>query len=586
MNKEIVSLQEDVSSSPLYGEDLAPVPASKRTWSTWNLAALWVGMAVCIPTYMLAADMIKTGVSWWAALLIIGLANVIITLPMVMNGHAGVKYGIPFPVIGRASFGTRGIHLAAVIRAIVACGWFGIQTWIGGLAIYAIYHALSGSVMPDGLTMGKFLCFGVFWLVNIFFVWRGTESIKWLEIFAAPILIVIGLLLIGWGAKQAGGFGVVLDQSEYLASPSAYLEDGRPSVKDEVFVHLTPLPQKGDNGFFKAHDARIFIPTKGGDYYSSGIWSPIDPVDPRYYISNEKKYNLDYAGLKDGSRTVKIQYRKLTPKDQPDYISGEVHATFPDKKKRSNIWTYLMLLTAMVGFWATMSLSIADITRYAASQKAQVAGQFIGLPGTMILFSFVGIFVTCASLINFDSIMIGEDAPWDPVSLVSKFENPWVVIIAQCFMLVATLSTNIAANVIAPANAFSNLLPQKISFRVGGVITGIIGILICPWWLIGYLIPLLIFVSGLLGPVLGIMLCDYFLIRKRELQLAELFKVDGAYAYGGSGFNPAAMIALAVGVGAVLLGYFIPALAVLYSLSWFTGFGVAFVVYWALMRGK
>ncbi len=588
MNKEIVTLQEDVSSSPLYGEDLAPVPPSKRTWSTWNLAALWVGMAVCIPTYMLAADMIKTGISWWSALLIIGLANVIITLPMVMNGHAGVKYGIPFPVIGRASFGTRGIHLAAVIRAIVACGWFGIQTWIGGLAIYAIYHALMGSSMPDDLTMGKFICFGIFWLVNIFFVWRGTESIKWLEIFAAPILIVIGLMLIGWGAQQAGGFAPVLEQSEYLARPSAYLEEGKKTDIDEFYVHLSPIPLRGreKENFFKAHDVQIWIPTKGDGYFHRDKWTPINNFDPKYYLNNTLEYNLDAEGLRDGSRSVKLKYRKLVGPNQPKIESSKIDVFFPDKNKQSNWWTYLMLLTAMVGFWATMSLSIADITRYASSQKAQVAGQFIGLPGTMILFSFVGIFVTCASLINFDTILVGEDAPWDPVSLVAKFEHPWVVIIAQCFMLVATLSTNIAANVIAPANAFSNLFPQKISFRVGGVITGIIGILICPWWLINYLIGLLIFVSGLLGPVLGIMLCDYFLIRKRELHLAELFKPDGEYAYGGSGFNPAAMIAMGVGVGFVLLGYFIPALSILYSLSWFTGFGMAFLVYWLLMRKK
>ena len=180
MEEEIVELREDLSASYLYSEDLAPVPKENRTWTQWHLAALWVGMAVCIPTYLLASYMIIDGMSWLEALIIIGLANLIITIPMVLNGHAGVKYGIPFPVIGRSSFGIKGIHIAAIVRAIVACGWFGIQTWIGGLAFYAIYCVFAGVDIGTGLSVGKFVGFGIFWLINIFFIWRGTESIKFL----------------------------------------------------------------------------------------------------------------------------------------------------------------------------------------------------------------------------------------------------------------------------------------------------------------------------------------------------------------------------------------------------------------------
>ena len=181
MKEEIVELTEDVSDSPLYNKDLAPVPPAGRTWRVWDLAAIWVGMAVCIPTYMLASFMIKLGLLWYEALIIIGFANVIVTIPMVLNGHAGVKYGIPFPVLGRASFGTRGVHIPAVIRGLVACGWFGIQTWIGGLAIYAIWCTIWNIDMSAGLTLGKFVSFGIFWLVNLYFIWKGTESIRWLE---------------------------------------------------------------------------------------------------------------------------------------------------------------------------------------------------------------------------------------------------------------------------------------------------------------------------------------------------------------------------------------------------------------------
>ena len=178
MNNEIIELTEDLSHSDLYSEDLAPVPADERTWSTWHLAALWVGMAVCIPTYLLASYMIGDGMTWLESLIIIGLANLIITIPMVLNGHAGVKYGIPFPVIGRSSFGILGIHIPAIIRALVACGWFGIQTWIGGLAIYAIFNSLTGGEAIMGLSIGKFIGFAIFWIINMYFIWKGTESIK------------------------------------------------------------------------------------------------------------------------------------------------------------------------------------------------------------------------------------------------------------------------------------------------------------------------------------------------------------------------------------------------------------------------
>jgi len=556
-NSVIVELTEDISGSHLWSEDLAPVPKDKRTWSMWNLAALWVGMAVCIPTYLLASYMIKGGMSWLESLIIIGVANLIITLPMVLNGHAGVKYGIPFPVIGRSSFGTKGIHLPAIVRALVACGWFGIQTWIGGLAIYAIFNALTGNEGSLDLTFGKFVSFGIFWLINLYFIWKGTESIKFLEQYSAPILILMGIVLIGWGAKQADGFGIVLDQSKQLSQPTAswYMDN------DHTIVEIHPLTYKEGN--IKATDFRIRI----GDDQKE--WQPI----------NSRQVNF---GPLNNEETLKIQFRNKTTNKDSSVITVNEKVSV-QKALSSKLWDYVLWLTIMVGFWATMSLSIADITRYAATQKAQVTGQFIGLPGTMMLYSFVGIFVTCAAIINFDDILVGDDAPWDPVSLLSKFESQTVVIISQVFMLIATLSTNIAANVIAPSNAFSNLWPQKISFRKGGLLTGIIGIIICPWFLMDQISNVLIFVSGLLGPVLGVMLCDYYSIRKTKIDLDELYKEKGIYSFSG-GFNPAAMIALALGVVVALVGYFIPSLSPLYSLSWFSGFFVSFIVYYILMR--
>jgi cytosine/uracil/thiamine/allantoin permease len=556
-NEDIVILKQDLSHSSLYSEDLKPVPPQERTWSMWSLAALWVGMAVCIPTYLLASYMIGSGMTWLESLIIIGLANLIITVPMVLNGHAGVKYGIPFPVLGRSSFGTTGIHIPSIVRAIVACGWFGIQTWIGGLALYAIFNAVTGGQAVDGISFGKFVGFGLFWLLNMYFIWKGTESIKFLEQYSAPILILMGLILIGWGANKGGGFKNVLSQSHYLAAPVINAESG------QNIIHLNPAMDS--NGNPKATEYRMFNNDQAGN------WLKLESSTIPLIGSTENR---------------KVQLRKRT--DTGFIESAEVSLSVEEvntSNTSSKLWSYILWLTIMVGFWATMSLSIADITRYSATQKEQVLGQFIGLPGTMMLYSFVGIFVSCAAVIIFDDILIGNNAPWDPVTLLAKFENPVVVIISQIFMIIATLSTNIAANVIAPANAFSNLSPKKISFRMGGLITGIIGIIICPWYLMSEISNILIFISGLLGPVLGIMLCDYFVIRKMEIPLDELYKEEGQFKYVG-GFNLSAMIALIIGVFVAIIGYFVPSLDALYKLSWFSGFIVSFVAYYLLMKSK
>ncbi len=552
---------EDMTSSPLYSEDLAPIPPEKRTWTKWNLAALWVGMAVCIPTYLLASYMMRAGLSWQAALTIIGLANLVITIPMVLNGHAGVKYGIPFPVVGRAAFGTQGIHIPSMVRAIVACGWFGVNAWIGGLALYSIWNAATGAVGDPGLGAGKFIAFGVFWLVQIHFVWKGTESIKWLETWAAPILIIIGLLLIGWGAQNAGGIMNALEQGKQL-------QQGTVTVLRDMdapgrTLNLSPL--LNSDGTLKAKFYRL---VHGAEKDAAAVtWTPLIERNTMVPIVPPS------GGMEP---TLRVQF-----KDDAGHISSIVDVdTEAPPSEGVGFWNYVLWFTAMVGFWATMAISISDITRFAKTQKDQLAGQFIGLPGTMLFYSFVGIFVTSAAVVAFKDVLIAEDAPWDPVSLVSRFKSPGVVIFAQLAMLIATLSTNIAANVIAPANAFSNLFPQKISFRVGGVIAGLVGIIICPWWLMDEISGILIFVSGLLGPVLGILLADYFVVRKRTLVVADLYKINGQYA----GVSKAALVALIAGVLAALVGYWVKSLEVFYQLSWFTGFLVSFVLYAVLAK--
>ncbi len=470
----------------LYNEDLAPVPADKRTWSMWNIAALWVGMSVCIPTYMMAAGLISQGMTIGQALFTIAAGNLIVLVPMVMNAHAGTKYGIPFPVLLRSSFGTFGANFPAMMRALVACGWFGIQTWIGGAAIYGLCAAISGfepAQVGDGaifgLTLGQFACFMLFWLLNIAIIVAGINSIKWLENLAAPFLLLAGLALLFWMASKAGGFG-------------------------EVF--------------------------------------------------SEEVIN-----------TVRGQ--------QPEGYSFWA-AFWPN-------------LTAMVGFWATLSLNIPDFTRFARSQRDQVMGQLIGLPPTMALFSFIGIAVTCASVVVF-----GE-AIWDPVQLLGKFDSPVVVAVSLLALSIATLSTNIAANIVSPANDFSNLRPSLISFRTGGLIAGTIGILIMPWRLItdlgGYIFTWLIGYGGLLGAIAGVMLVDYFMIRRLHLEAEELYQRDGRYSYGGSGFNWRALAALFIGILPNVPGFLQAAsngsiqvpefFNTLYVYAWFVGLLVSGATY-------
>jgi NCS1 family nucleobase:cation symporter-1 len=453
--------------SPLLNKDLAPVPAEQRTWGIYSYASLWVGMSVCIPTYMLASGLIAGGMNWWQAIVTILLGNLIVLVPMMLNAHAGTKYGIPFPVFVRASFGVGGANIPAVLRALVACGWFGIQTWIGGQAI----HTMLGIVWPAIAHSQTWLwiCFAAFWALNIYVVWRGLETIRWIEGVSAPFMLAVGVLLLWWITGLAGGLGPVLE------APSKFRTNAE---------------------FF-----RFFVPA----------------------------------------------------------------------------------LTGMVGFWATVALNIPDFTRYARSQKAQLWGQALGLPTTMTLYAFIGVAVTSASVLIF-----GEPV-WDPVVLLGRLHRPVVALIALVALLVATLTTNVAANVVSPSNDFSNLSPRRISFRAGGMITGIIGVLIMPWRLLSdanaYIFGWLVGYSSLLGPIAGIMIADYFVLRKCRLDVVALYSTEGPYRYS-NGVNWRAVTALACGVAIALVGPWIQPLRWLYDYAWFVGFFVSAAAYLGLMRGK
>lgn len=469
----------------LTNADLAPTGAGDRNWTAISFFALWVGMAINIPSYMIAASLIEGGMSWKQAMWTVLLGNVIVLVPMALSGHAGTKYGIPFPVFARASFGIRGANIPSFLRAIVACGWFGIQTWIGGAAIYTILVVMwpgaeaLNAPLPAFIGTGlmQFLCFMIFWFMNIWLIWKGIESIRILETLAAPFLLACGVALLLWAYQAADGFGPMLQAETKFTTPTAFWA--------------------------------LFFPS----------------------------------------------------------------------------------LTAMVGFWSTLCLNISDFTRHAVSQKAQVIGQTAGLPTTMALFAFIGVAVTSATIVIF-----GE-AIWDPVVLVRRFESTWLVTFSMIAVVLATLSTNAAANVVSPANNFSNMWPEKIDFKRGGYITGVIGILMMPWKLLadpgGYIFTWLIGYSALLGPVLAIILVDYFLIRRTELDVTDLYRRDGRYGFR-NGFNPCALGALLAGILPNLPGFAVqvgwmspdtlPTLAGLYDYAWFTGLAVAGIVYTIAMK--
>jgi NCS1 family nucleobase:cation symporter-1 len=476
----------DIKNSSLYSEDLAPIPPHRRTWNTWNYAALWISMSLCIPTYMLASSLIGGGMNWWQAILTIFLGNSIVLVPMILNGHAGAKYGIPFPVFARASFGVRGANIPAMLRAIVACGWFGIQTWIGGFAMYQMFRlwfpALETlpQIFPNsfGLQTGPAICFFIFWLLNMYVVYLGVESIKKLLVFKAFFLPLAALALLFWAISAGNGLGPILQQPSKFATDAAFWD--------------------------------FFFPA----------------------------------------------------------------------------------LTGMIGFWATLSLNIPDFTRYAKSQKAQINGQAIGLPSSMTLFSFIGVVVTSATV-----IIYGETI-WDPLVLAGKFTSKLLVSIAMIAVAISTLATNIAANIVSPANDFANIAPKKINFRMGGFITGIIGILIFPWKLIadpsGYIFTWLVGYSSLLGPVGGIMIADYYFIRKQQLNTDELYQHKGLYTFN-NGFNNRAIIALLLGILPNVPGFLLTIKVIsqeafpqwvshLYNYAWFVGFFVSGISYILMMR--
>jgi nucleobase:cation symporter-1, NCS1 family len=473
-----------ISNSEFANAELAPVPVAKRTWSTYNYLALWNGMAHCIPSYTLAFGLIALGMSWLQAFLTITIANILVLIPMLLNSHAGTRYGIPFPVFARAFYGLRGANLAALLRAFVACGWFGIQTWIGGTAIYTIIGRLTSKSWTDATSFASYpwtlwLSFGLFWLIQMGLIYFGIDALRRFENWAAPLVMLAFTALLVWILVEAHGIGPILHQS-------------------------------GTLGW-------------GGKFW---------PV----------------------------------------------------------FWPSLM---AMIAFWSTLSLNMPDFTRFSRGQRQQLWGQVFGLPVTMSYIAIVSVIVASGTVVVYHTEIT------DPVEITTKFSSTAVVVIGLLMVVLATMSTNVAANVVSPSYDFSNAAPKLISFRTGGLITGVLGIVIFPWKLYSnphvYIFTWLGFYGGVLGSVAGVLIAGYWVHSRARLDLASLYTRNSRYWFA-AGWNWRAVVAtlagalLAVGGAYTATGTsgpfpangLIPVFKGLYDYSWVVGLAVGFAVYLVL----
>lgn len=466
--------EEIVKSSKYYNDDLAPTKLKERTWGTYHIATLWVGMAVCIPTYMMASGLMAAGLSWWQSLLNIMIGNLIVLIPMQLNSHAGTKYGIPFPVFARMSFGPNGAHIASIARAIVAAGWFGIQCWIGGAALDTVVGSISASWAAWSGSV--WVSFFVFWGFSVFIAWKGPDAIKSLESWGAPLLGILTLALVVWAIVTVRGQGGTV--GDILNLPATY----------------------ADGQFW-----RIFLPGLGGN----------------------------------------------------------------------------------IAFWATLALNIPDFSRYAKTQKQQFLGQLFGMPTTMTLFAFAGVLVTGATKLIFGEFI------WDPTGVIARLGSPIAAVLGAVGVVVATMTTNIAANVVAPANGISNINPKKLSYRVGALITGVLGVAIMPWKLLSsagaYIFGWLGTYGLLLGPLLGIYVADYYIYRKKKLDLTGLFMGEKGNYWYKNGFNWKAILTWVVCAIVVVLGRIFPEVTFLARVSEngiLVGFFLALILYPILMKNE
>ena len=449
-------------NAELWNEDLRPCTREEHNWGSNRFASLWIGMCLCIPTYSLASGMISLGMNWWQSVLTVFTGSLIVLIPILLVAHAGTRYGIPYPVFARLWFGLRGAHLPALARAVIAAGWFGINSWFGGQALDAILGRLAPAWLGIGIHL--WVAFGVFWILNVGIAMRGPQAIGRLAALAAPTLGIAAVALFVWGASAVHGVG------NMLAAP--------------------------------------------GTLVGGAFWM----------------------------------------------------AFFPS-------------VIGVVSFWATLALNIPDYSRYAASQRGQLRGQLV-MPIVMAAFAFVGIAVTSAT------VVVDGKALWNPVDLLLTFPTP-VVLIGGIVVILSSITINVGANVMAPARAFENLWPRVITFGIGAILTGLLSLVMQPWYVLSafstYIFTWLGSYGTLLGPFDGIAIADYWLVRALHLDLVGLYQSGSRYAYSG-GLNGRAVAALLAGWVLPLIGLVYPPLGFFWSGGWFFGLVVALGTYALFMR--
>ena len=465
---DIVTLTNDATAqlaqnASMWNEDLRPCTLTEHSWPGSKYAALWIGMCICIPTYSLASGMIALGMNWWEAVLTIFAGSVTVMGAILLVSHAGTKYGIPYPVFARLWFGTKGAHVPALARALIGAGWFGINSWFGGLALDAILGRVLG--FWSGTNHHLTIAFVIFWIINVAIAMRGPQAIGRLAQISAPTLALGAIALLVWAYTGTGGFGPM------LAAPATI------------------------------HGAAFWT-----NFYGSVI--------------------------------------------------------------------------GVIAFWATMALNIPDYTRYARTQRGQMLGQVFSMPITMAAFSFVGIAVTSATVILFGKAL------WNPVDLILQFPTS-VVIVAGIIVILSSVTINVGANVMAPARAFENLWPIRITFAIGAIMTGLLSLAMQPWYVLetfsNYIFGWLGAYGAMLGAFDGIAIADYWLVRKRLIDLAQLYSPQGIYSYAG-GINVRAVIALLIGWAIALLGLWFAPLNFLWKGGWLFSLLGGLLSYWLLMR--
>ena len=480
----------ELKSSKYYNDDLAPSSISERSWTTYSITMLWVGMAICIPSLALASGLIGMGVSPWLSVLNVALGNIIILIPIQLNSQIGTKYGIPFPLFARMTFGTIGAQVPAILRAITACGWTSVQAWVGGGAVGAMIGCFVPKFADQNWTINlpswggmqeagasQFWGYVIFMIFVAWVAYNGIDQIKWVQNIGSPILIVVMIALLIWSYSIVPG--------------------------DVSFLGVMSQPN-------------------------------------------------DYALIDQNGGFAVV------------YLTG---------------------LMGNIAFWATMALNIPDFSRYVKTQKDQFRGQLYGMPLPMAGCAFIGAYFSQATKLAYGEAM------FDPTGVFYHLENKILIFIAAIGVIAATITTCVAANVVAPANGFSNVAPTKISYKKGVIIAVFIAFFILQaWWIYGSGGAYFTWMNAygtILAPIAAIFIADYFVCKKKRTDVASLFKgKDGRYWYSG-GWNWAALIAWFISFILPLMTYFGVQgsfWTFINSINYIWSFVLGFVIYVLLMK--